>query len=345
VTRILIVETASPKRIRKKAEEILEGRLYPSPEVTVLCRPEAPTVRYLSELPALRVVPFERMARRDILRELKRSEFEATWTFWTGDSGYLNMKWAALRVPALFRQVDVGDGHSFKLTRGNFVRFLRIRLRYGRPTDRDLYEFKPGAPPLIEIPREDFDGEKILIIQSARPPFILRALDRLRENPLFRKPRYTLFCRNRIEIVKSFEGHPMLHRILTHSETRGVWRHLRTLRRERFDAVVVFFTGDPSYWKIKYFAFLLGTRHKVIFNETNDCYYFSVRAWLALMSRRRQQQLELRRSLGPAAGSFLGLRTRAAAVSATKLVLLPFRFLWLLLNWVRLRMTAARASS
>jgi hypothetical protein len=339
-----MIETASPKRIRRKAEEILRGGVYPAPEVTILCRPEAPTVRYFSELPALRVIPFESLARRDILGGLRRSEFDVVWMFWTGDSGYLDMKWVAVRMPALFRQVDTGDGHSFKLSRGNLVRFLRIRLRHGRPMDSDLYEFDPGAPPLIEIPHEDFDGEKVLIIQSARPPFILRALDRLKEHPLFRKPRYTLFCRNRMDIVKPMEGHPMLHRIVTHSETKGVWRHLSALRREHFDAVVVFFTGDPSYWKIKYFAFLLGARHKVIFNEGNSCYYFSVKAWLALMSLRREQQLELRRSLGQGSMPPLGIEARAAAVAMTKLLLLPFRFLWLLLNWVRLRLAAAWAS-
>ena len=125
----------------------------------------------------------------------------------------------------------------------------------------------------------------------------------------------------------------MIHQIRTHSETRGSWKHLRELRKERFDAVVVFFTGDPSYWKIKWFAFLLGARHKVIFNEYDGCFYFDVRQWLTLLSRR----------LGARTGSRprWSYHVRFFTFLILKVMLIPFRFIWLLLVWLRLRTAAA----
>ncbi len=84
---------------------------------------------------------------------------------------------------------------------------------------------------------------KVLVVQSADPSFILRALDLPDNKPLFQKACLTLFCRDRSEILKPFAGHPMLDAIKTHSETRGWWKHFGSLRKEHFDAVAVFFTG------------------------------------------------------------------------------------------------------
>ncbi len=343
MTRILVVETASPKRVRRKAEDILRSRQYPNPELTVLCRPEASTVQYFKQIPGARVLPLERIAGRDALRDLKRTEFDVLWMFWTRDRGYLRMKWLALRVPALFRHVDIGDGNNFKLSRGNLAQFLLIRLRSGRPADFGRFELEPGLPVKADDQSVEFDGERVLILQSAEPLHILNALDRLKEHPLFTNARYTLFCRNRLEAIQALQGHPMLHRILTHSETKGVWRHLRTLRRVRYDALVFFLTGDPSYWKMKCFAFLLGARNKVIFNECNDCFYFTLRTWLVLLSRRREDQLRTGRK---AAGQCtLPYHARLIGVLVTKTLLLPFRFLWLLFRWLHLRVSALGESS
>jgi hypothetical protein len=126
---------------------------------------------------------------------------------------------------------------------------------------------------------------KVLIIQSADPAFVLKALDHPDNRSPFRDARLTLFCRDRSEILKPFAGHPMLHRIETHSETQG-WRgHFDRLRQEHFDAVAVFFTGDPSYWKIKGFSLLLGARRKYIFNEYGGCSFSSWTVLFALIER------------------------------------------------------------
>ncbi len=125
---------------------------------------------------------------------------------------------------------------------------------------------------------------KVLILQSAEPAFVLKALDRLNSLPLMHNSRCTFFCRNRSEVLKHFVGHPMLHQILPHVDIRRWWEHFDRLRREHFDVVAVFFTGDPSYWKIKYFSFLLGGRRRLVFDENGDL-ISSRKALFALFER------------------------------------------------------------
>jgi hypothetical protein len=103
--------------------------------------------------------------------------------------------------------------------------------------------------------------------------------------------------------------------------------------------VVLFLTGDPGYWKIKCFAFLLGARHKLIFNENNDCFFFHWKAWAGLLAHRMASRSKVPAHAGGAhqiAGVFLIL---------IKLLLFPFRFAWLLLVWGQLRWSAMRASN
>jgi hypothetical protein len=334
--RILLVETASPGRVRKKAEEMRAGGIYESSELTILCRDDPQSIRELGLIEGARLIPLAKKRRSEILREMRRNEYDIVCAFWTGEKRYRGLKLRALRIPARLRQIDIGDGHAFRLTLGNFVRFLAIRWKHPLPSDHHEFAWRPTRPsqeshdPLRQVveaePAPSF-GDKVLIIQSAEPPAVLRALERLKEQPLFREPRYILFCRARPEILKSFNAHPALYRIIGHSETRGAFKHLLDLRQQRFDSVVVFFTGDPSYWKIKYLAFLLGARHKVIFNENNDCFFFSWGSWFSHISNRMAQDLE----------PHWVSRTRAVAAASIKMLLLPLRFTWLLLVWLRLR--------
>ncbi len=127
--------------------------------------------------------------------------------------------------------------------------------------------------------------ENVLIIQSAEPDHVLRVIDHLKDFPLFHNPHYTVFCRDYPEILKHFVGHPMLHRVLPHTKSRGWLKHLVNIRRSHYDAVVVSFTGDPSYWKIKCFSFLTGARLRLIFDQKSNGFYLSWPAWFALMER------------------------------------------------------------
>jgi GT2 family glycosyltransferase len=128
-------------------------------------------------------------------------------------------------------------------------------------------------------------GEKVLVIQSAEPDLMLKILDGLKNVPLFHHPYYTIFCRDYPEILRHFVGHPMVHRVIPHARSRGWLKHLANIRREHYHTVVVSFTGDPSYWKIKCFAFLTGARRKLIFDQNNNCYFLSWPAWYGLMER------------------------------------------------------------
>lgn len=179
---------------------------------------------------------------------------------------------------------------------------------------------------------------QVLIIQSAEPPYVLKGLECLKQSALFGNPRFTIFCRNRPEILGSLQGHPMLSQILIHSEAQDSWHHWRTLRDERFDAVVLFLTGDPSYWKVKIFAFLLGQRRLLIFDECGDWFFFNLRQWLSLIARR------VRERPSPGAGTRWSRSTRILVSLALKSVIFPFRFLWLLLVWLRLRFAGRRWS-
>ena len=334
MTRILLVETASPSRVRKKAQEFLARGPGTDTDITILCCDDLKTIQYFSNVSGVRVIALRRHGERAILNDLNKNYFDIVHTFWTGEKKYRRMKLLALRLRAKLTRVDIGDGGEFRLTWKAFIRHSLFRWKHPLPTDH--WEFVP--PENAPVTEEYYEGERILIIQSADPVYVLRALEVLRERRLFRSPRYTIFCRNQPEIVRHFKGHPLIHNILIHSETRDSWKHMRDLRRERFDAVVVLFTGDHSYWKIKYFAFLLGARHKLIFNESLDCFFFSLNGWLALMSHRLGEQS--RREIRPR----WAYSTRFALFLSLKCVIFPFRFLWLLLVWLRLRFEGFRIS-
>jgi O-antigen biosynthesis protein len=133
--------------------------------------------------------------------------------------------------------------------------------------------------------RERSSEDRVLLIQSAEPAVVLDGLRHLKNLPRYCDSSYAVFCRDHSEILKHFSGRPLLVRTIVHSETQGWWKHWIELRRERFDTIVIFLTGDPSYWKIKIFAFLLGGRHKLIFDENRHTYVLSSRAWFHHLER------------------------------------------------------------
>lgn len=343
MTRILLVETAAPKRICQKVEQILNAGAYPEPEIAVLCRESSREV--FLKLSGVKVYSLTAPEKHRTLEELNRKKLDVVFAFWTGEKQYRRMKLMALRLKAKEIFIASGDGNEFRLTWKAICRHAVFRRRHPLPTDH--WDFVPPQTASKENEPEPnhaaervceanqaCEGERVLVLQSAEPFCVLEALNRLREKPPFRNPRYTLFCRNRPEVVESFREHPMLYEVLTHSETRGSWKYLRQLRRQGFDAIVLFMTGDPSYRKIKLFAFLLGVpvRHILIFNETLDCFFFNLDQWFALVSHRIQKR--------PRPGAW----PRWPISLIIKSALLPFRFCWLLLVWLRLRLAGLRSS-
>jgi len=332
--RILLVETASPKRVLHTARQILAATHDPQPEISILCR-ECSRAAFAGQSGVTAILCAD-PAAPGLIEELNRKNFDLLYAFWTGEKQYRRMKLMALRVKAAERRLIAGDGNEFRLTWKAFCRHGLFRLQHPLPTDHWDFVLPQPAPEKKKAPapfKPAHSGERILILQSAEPPCILEALDRLKRNSLFRAPRYTLFCRNRQDIVEKLHGHPMIGDIRLHSETRGSWEHLKELRQSGFDTLILFLTGDPGYWKIKLFAFLLGVplRRMLIFNENIDCFFFNRSQWLGLIFHRIQSKPF------PQSGSKWAHSARILVSLLLKSVLLPFRFLWLLLVWLRLR--------
>jgi hypothetical protein len=324
MTRILLIETASPQRIFEKAQNIFESGAYTNPEVFVLC--DEKNRQTYGRLQGVTVLALFAPSYYRSIPELTCGPFDVMFAFWTGEKRFRSWKRLVSRLKAKKTYILSGDGNEFRLTWKARIRHAIFRLQHPLPTDHRQYSESAA------------NREEVLIVQSAEPAYVLEALNRLKEKPLFVNPRYTIFCRNKPEIVNSFRDNPMLPTVLLHCEASESWKHLRALRRHHFEAIVLFLTGDPSYRKIKIFAFLLGTRRILVFNESSDCFFFNVRQWFALLSHRIPMQSH------PVPSSRWGHSTRILVSLVLKSVLLPFRFLWLLLVWLRLKRSGLKLS-
>jgi len=329
MTRILLVETASPLRVRRAAEEILAGRVYPDPQITILAAGDPDSYDLFRKIPGVRVVQAGERGMFATLGDLRAERFDVVRIFWTGERRYRWLKLRAFRLGRRATLIDIGDGAMIRLTLPAVARHLLFRLRH--PLPRDHWELAPAWRP---APGRTSAGERILVIQSAEPGVVVRALDKLALAPVFRDARYTVFCRNVPETVSRFRAHASVSEVRVHDRARGALGHLRALRSERFDGVMVFFTGNPSYRKIKCFALFLGARHTLVFNENNDCEFLSWRIWLALLRHR----------LGEREAASQGLGVAPLLLRLLKLAIVPFRFVWLLFVWAVLRAEAARFS-
>jgi hypothetical protein len=333
MTRMLLIQTSSPLRVRAKAETLLLDR--GGIELTILCSDDPQTVQHLTGIRGSELIPLWEHQKKEILRGLKARHFDLVVVFWTGEKKYGRMKRIAFGFRAPSFQVEIGDQSAFRLTWKAMVRHFLFRRKHPLPTDYWDYVVAETPEPEL-VPHSN--GENVVIIQSAEPQHVLHALERLRDETLFKNPRYSLFCRNRPEIIRQLDRHPMLYRLRAHSETRSTWKHLQALRREKYDVAVLFLTGDPSYWKVKLFAFLIGARHVLIFNENNDCFYFTIGRWIRFIAHR----LGERTHQGSSPRWVYQLRVPLSL--ALKFVIFPFRFAWLLLVWVKLRSAGLKHS-
>jgi hypothetical protein len=89
---------------------------------------------------------------------------------------------------------------------------------------------------------------------------------------------------------------------------------------------------------VKVFAFLLGQRRLLVFDECGAWFIHNWRQWLSLIARRMRERPY------PGASSRGGRSTHILVALALKSVIFPFRFLWLLLVWLRLRFAGSRRS-
>jgi ADP-heptose:LPS heptosyltransferase len=350
--KILIVQSAHPERVLRALERLKEGHVFAHPSYTLLCRNRPEILEFFRDHPMLGGIRGHsgvRTAWRN-LRSLRAEKYDGIVLIFAGESGHWKIKLLAFLLGVHNKLIFKEDNDYFlftwkaasSLVRQRLASRLEVFCRHRMLRMRTWLKWpfhrrpRPAAP---EGEQERYPGERILILQSAHPPGVLRALDRLGQAPLFHHPRYTLFCRDFPEVRAQFQSHPMLYETRVHTRAQNSWEHLRRLRHEQFDAVVLFMAGDQGYWKIQCFAFLLGARHKVIFNENNDCFYFTWNAWLRLLAHRMGTRSKL--SAHPGWSSqFAGL-----LLFLVKLLLLPFRFAWLLMVWLHLRRSTMKASS
>src|SRR5687767_2693178 len=183
MTRVLLIQTASAKRLKRSVESILAGRVYPHPEITVLCESHSDVLELSSAFPQIQVIPRGSKGRFAFWRELRRKSFDIVRIFWTGEKKYRSLKLAALGLWPCPTDVESGDGGVFRLTLRAVPRHLIFRWKHPLPTDH--WELVPQLELSLNYP-----GERILIIQSAEPPVIFRALEHLQNNHLFHNPRY-----------------------------------------------------------------------------------------------------------------------------------------------------------
>src|SRR5690349_15306469 len=107
-------------------------------------------------------------------------------------------------------------------------------------------------------------GEKVLVLQSAPPEVVEKALDVLAARNLFFDPDITLFGRADELALSQIRERADVQRVLTRPKTGSTLVLLSTIRRVRFDVAVIFFTGHQGYWKMKLLALLCGARHLLI---------------------------------------------------------------------------------
>jgi hypothetical protein len=183
--------------------------------------------------------------------------------------------------------------------------------------------------------------QRILVLQTAVPSYVKCAMEDILAKNLLGPVRITLFCRAIPEEHSQFLGAPWISELCVHHEMSGALRQLLDFRRRRFDVVVAFFTADPSYWKIKWFAFLCRGRHLLIFNEHLGCFFYNPIAFLRfLWVRYNEWKLRIKQQLGYALGTPQGMMTTYPSSFWLRLIrpfhllfkfaVFPFRFAYLL---------------
>jgi ADP-heptose:LPS heptosyltransferase len=343
---ILVVQSAHPDRVLQVLQALAGKSVFTNPRYTLLCRNEPVILECFKNHPMLAGIRCHSGIRSAMssLRSLRREKYDGAVILFTREPEHWKIKifvfLLGIRNKLIFN--EAGDCFYFTWWQASALVWHRVKQRLATTGRHSLDQVRTllGLP--LSVQRrpapESYPGERILVVQSADASGVLRALDRLRQAPLFANPRYTVFCRDLPETVTKFQHHSMVYETRLHTRTHNSWGHLRLLRRQHYDAVVLFLTGEPGYWKIKCFAFLLGAKHKVVFNENNDCFYFQWKAWSRLLSHRMASRSGI--------SAHAGWKTQVAGLllKLIKLLCFPFRFVWLLMIWMQLRVSARKVS-
>lgn len=245
-----------------------------------------------------------------MLRKVRAHHYDAAVVNFTRERGHTRMKWLPFLAGIRHKLVFNGNNDCFFFTLGRFLHYWREGTR-GRT--------------------------RVLVVQTWDEERMNLVLHRLREAALFPGPQYTVLAREDKAAFFS-ERQPWLSEVLTYPLNAGIreyWRTLRMIRKKRFDAVVAVFTEEPSFQKLKWLPFLVGSHHKLIFNRHFDCFFCSPSNFLKYWTRRYVDEAR-------GSGLFAPELLRALSLPALRAIVFPFRFLYLLgyVSWMKVQRAA-----
>ncbi|HEY3130056.1 MAG TPA: hypothetical protein VGL91_11395 [Acidobacteriota bacterium] len=107
--------------------------------------------------------------------------------------------------------------------------------------------------------------DAVLVVQTERAGFIEEYLQEVFPQHHFSRPSLSLLCSQR-ELPHWKQLHPD-RRFWTYERASELTRLVFDLRRQHFDACVVFFTGNSDFPRAKLIALLCGARQKIAVNE------------------------------------------------------------------------------
>src|SRR5512145_2167114 len=104
--RILLVETASPRRVLHTVRQILDTDLHSQPDICVLCRESSRSV--FAKQAGLTIIPCADPSEPSFIKKINSNGFDVLYAFWTGEKDYRRMKLLALRLKATERRLIAG---------------------------------------------------------------------------------------------------------------------------------------------------------------------------------------------------------------------------------------------
>ncbi|MGI8783554.1 MAG: hypothetical protein ACR2L2_07900 [Acidobacteriota bacterium] len=265
--RVLVVETCDRSDWALRAPVI--ARLFPRARLTLVTpRTETPPVEVAEQI---------LLSRRDQLPSAGASgPWDGVVVFFTGAPGYARWKRLALSLPT-WRTVVVNENNDFfHASLRSLAGFAWQRLRFG--VRRDI------------APRR-FAKQLVLLVQTDDAATIQTAAQKLLDgNIAGADPTVDILCSAsssatfqpvafppKVDLVRTYPAKP---------SWAAARRLLAELRRERYDVAAVVLSGKPTFRKLKLLPWLVGARHRLIFNENLDCFYSSPARLGRLLLRR-----------------------------------------------------------
>jgi ADP-heptose:LPS heptosyltransferase len=275
---VLLIQTTDAAFVADYVSKILPRLGLARPSINLLCsRDEA--ARWRSLHPDWRCwIAESKQGFFTLAGELRRQKFDAAIAFFTGDKKFNRLKLLLMATGAR-QKIAVNEHMQFLPARLGSLLYLNWQSMRHRSAGKGL----------------DHAVTRVLFVQTWDTERTLIVLKHLREIAPFYKPKYTLLTRE--DHAPAFSNVPPIDEILSYPVDSGVkaqLKMLRTIRDKCFDGVIVTFTEEPSFRKLKLLPFVLSIRYKLIFNRHYDCFFLTpakFAAYTAKLSAHRYQRL------------------------------------------------------